>query len=74
MSTEQQPTVGWACTKKGVTKYHYYTADGKKLCRYQAQPGPLHFWTRIAYGRRIPEQACSSCELAYSRLPKERQL
>jgi hypothetical protein len=67
---------GWACTKPGVTKHHYYTADGKKLCGYQAQPGPLHFWQRStsAGSRKTPDSACSSCELAYSRLPKAEQL
>ena len=70
MTSEQG---GWACTKPGQTKYHYYTADGKKLCRYEAQPGLLSFWTKTPYGRKTPEDSCSACELAYSRLPKAKR-
>lgn len=65
--------VGWACTKPRVTKHHYYGANGNSLCRYQRQPGLLHFWKKKPYGSNRPESTCSSCELAYSRLPKAEQ-
>ena len=74
---QQEPPLitGWACTKPGQVKHHYYTADGKSLCSYQRKPGPLHPWQpAFSSSRKIPDSACSSCELAYSRLPKSQQL
>ena len=57
-------TTGWASTKPGRTRYHFYDTKGVSLCSYQRQPGPLHAFTGT---RKIPEDACSSCELHYKR-------
>ena len=61
---EQVPQTGWASTKPGRTRFHFYDAAGKSLCSYQRQPGLLHAWTGT---RKIPEDACSSCELHFKR-------
>jgi hypothetical protein len=53
--------VGWASTKPGKTKYHYYGADGKSQCNYERQPGPLHFADDP--GQLAASDCCSSCDL-----------
>jgi hypothetical protein len=55
---------GWASTKPGRTRYHFYDAESQSLCSYQRKPGALHAWTGT---RQIPEDACSSCELHFKR-------
>ena len=60
-------TTGWASTKPGYNRYHFYDAEGQSLCSYQRKPGVLHPWTGT---RKIPEDACSSCELHFERRRK----
>ena len=55
---EQLHQIGWASTKPGRTKYHFYQADGTSLCSYQRQPGALHFALPSALS---PAQFCEAC-------------
>jgi hypothetical protein len=55
---EQANQIGWASTKPGRTKYHFYLATGASLCSYQRQPGALHFAMPSALQ---PRQFCEAC-------------
>ena len=59
---------GWASTKPGVTKYHYYE-QGNSLCSYQRRPGELHPYP----AGNEPEAACSSCSLHLQKRKGERR-
>ena len=52
----EQPN-GWASTKPGRTKYHFYRA-GESLCSYLRKPGQLHF---ASPGSLQPRQFCEAC-------------
>ncbi|MDO7853176.1 hypothetical protein [Hymenobacter convexus] len=55
---KQAHQIGWASTKPGRTKYHFYQATGESLCNYHRQPGELHF----AMPRDLqPRQFCEAC-------------
>jgi hypothetical protein len=55
---EQAHQIGWASTKPGRTKYHFYQANGESLCSYQRQPGALHFAMPSVLQ---PRQFCEAC-------------
>ena len=56
------PRQGWASTKPGQTKYHYYDRKGISTCSYQRELGPLHYAENP--GQLTPAECCSSCDLA----------
>jgi hypothetical protein len=50
--------VGWATTKIGRNKYHFYQANGESLCNYERQPGELHFALR---SNLFEKELCEAC-------------
>jgi hypothetical protein len=57
----EQRITGWASTKPGHNRYHFYDEQGKSLCSYQRKPGPLHFADDPK--QLSAEDCCSSCDL-----------
>jgi hypothetical protein len=56
---------GWASTKPGETKYHYYRKGGVSLCSYQRRKGKLYYTDT----KRSKWEYCEACTNHLERTP-----